>query len=59
MGVKLVLSHGGRNVGWMFENTVAKRIFGPKKDEVTWEWRRLHKEELYDLYTPNIIQVLQ
>ena len=59
MGVKLVLSHGRRNIGWMFENTVPRRIFGPKKDEVTWEWRRLHKEELYDLYTPNIVQVIQ
>jgi len=54
-----VLSHGRRNIGWMFENTVPRRIFGPKKDEVTWEWRRLHKEELYDLYTPNIVQVIQ
>jgi hypothetical protein len=59
MDVKLVLSHRGRNIGWMFENTVPRRIFGPKKDEVTWEWRRLHKEELYDLYTLNIIQMIQ
>jgi hypothetical protein len=33
----------------VFEIRVLKRIFGPKRDEVTGEWRRLHKEELYDL----------
>jgi len=59
MGMKLLLSHGGRNIGWMFEKRVPRRIFGPKKDEVIWEWRRLYKEELYDLYTLNIIQVIQ
>jgi hypothetical protein len=31
------------------------KIFGPKRDEVTGEWRRLHTEELYDLYTSPII----
>ena len=37
-----------------------KRIFGPKRDEVTGEWRRLHKKELYDLYfSPNIIRVVK
>jgi len=35
----------------MFENRVLSRIFGPKRDEVTGEWRRLHNEELYDLYS--------
>jgi len=34
-----------------FENMVLRRIFEPKKDEVTGEWRRLYKEELYDLYS--------
>jgi len=34
----------------VFENRVLRRIFGPKRDEVTGEWRRLHNEELYDLY---------
>jgi len=33
----------------VFENTVLKRIFGPKRDEVTREWRKLHNEELNDL----------
>ena len=39
----------------MFENRVLRRIFGPKRDEVTGEWRKLHNEELTDLYSPNII----
>jgi hypothetical protein len=40
----------------VFENRVLRGIFGPKRDEVTGEWRRLHNEELYDLYcSPNII----
>ena len=39
----------------VFENWVLRRIFGPKRDEVTGEWRRLHNEEHNDLYTsPNI-----
>ena len=33
----------------MFENMVLRRIFGPRRDEVTREWKRLHNEELYDL----------
>ena len=40
----------------MFENRVQRRIFGPKRDVITGEWRRLHNKELYDLYSsPNII----
>jgi hypothetical protein len=36
------------------------RIFGPKRDELTGEWSRLHKEELYDLYSaPNIIRMIR
>jgi hypothetical protein len=31
----------------VFENRVLRRIFGPKRDEVTWEWRKLHNEELH------------
>jgi hypothetical protein len=44
----------------LFENRVLRRIFGPKRDEVTGEWRRLHNEGLYDLYSsPNIIRVIK
>jgi hypothetical protein len=35
----------------VFENKVLRRIFGPKRDEVTGEWRKLHNEELCDLYS--------
>jgi hypothetical protein len=38
----------------VFENRVLRRIFGPKRDEVTGKWRRLHNEELHDLYSSNI-----
>jgi hypothetical protein len=42
----------------VFENRVMRRIFGPKRDEVTGECRRLHNKELYALYSsPNIIRV--
>jgi hypothetical protein len=44
----------------VFENRVLRRIFGPKRDEVTGEWRRLHNKELYALYfSPNIIRVMK
>jgi hypothetical protein len=43
----------------VFENKVLRRIFGPKRDEVTGEWRRLHDKELYALYSPNIIRVIK
>jgi len=35
----------------VFENMVLRRIFGPRRDEVTGEWRRLHNEELNDIYS--------
>jgi len=41
----------------VFENRVLSRVLGPKRDEVTGEWRKLHNEELSDLYSlPNIMQ---
>jgi hypothetical protein len=43
----------------VFENKVLRRIFGPKRDEVTGEWRKLHDKELYALYSPNIIRVIK
>jgi hypothetical protein len=44
----------------VFENRLLRRIFGPKREEVTGGWRRLHNEELYNLYTsPNIVQVIK
>jgi hypothetical protein len=45
---------------WIFENRVLRRIFGPKRDEVTGVWRKLHNEELHDLYSsPSIIRVIK
>jgi len=44
----------------VFENIVPRRIFGPKRNEVTGEWRELHNEELNDLYcSPNIVRVIK
>jgi hypothetical protein len=44
----------------VFENSLLKRIFGPKRDEVTLEWRKLHNEELNDLFcSPNIVRVIK
>jgi len=44
----------------VFENVVLRRIFGLRRDEVTGEWRRLHKKELNDLYSsPNIVRVIK
>ena len=45
---------------WVFENRALRRIFGPKRDEVTREWRKLHNEELRDLYSLlNIVRVVK
>jgi len=44
----------------LFENRVLRRIFGPKMNEVTREWRKLHNEELNDLYcSPDIVRVIK
>jgi hypothetical protein len=44
----------------VFENRVLERIFGPKRDEVTREWRKLHNEDLCDLYSsPSIVRIMK
>jgi len=44
----------------VFENRVLRRVFGPKRDEVTGKWRKLHNEELRDLYSlPNIVRMVK
>jgi hypothetical protein len=44
----------------VFENKVLRRIFGPRRDEVTGDWRRLHNEEINVLYSsPNIVRVIK
>jgi hypothetical protein len=44
----------------VFENRVLRRLFGPKRDEVTRDWRKLHNEEFNDLYcSPNIVRVIK
>jgi hypothetical protein len=44
----------------MFENRVLRRIFGPKRNEITGVWRKLHNEELRDLYpSPSIVRTMK
>jgi hypothetical protein len=44
----------------VFENMVLRRIFGPKRDELKGEWRKLHNKELHDLYSsPSIIRIIK
>jgi hypothetical protein len=60
VGVKLGLTLREEQRLRVFENRVLRRIFGPMRDKVTREWRRLHNEELNDLYSsPNIIRVIK
>jgi hypothetical protein len=44
----------------VFENRVLRRIIGPKRDEVTGKWRKLHNKELHDLYSsPSVIRIIK
>jgi hypothetical protein len=44
----------------VFENRVLRTVFGPKRDEVTGGWRKIHNEEFSDIYTlPNIVRVVK
>ena len=44
----------------VFEKRVLGKIFGPKMDKVTWQWRKIYNKELYDRYfSPNIINVIK
>jgi hypothetical protein len=44
----------------VYENRVLRRVFGPKRDEIRREWRKLHNEELNDLYSlPNIVRLVK
>jgi hypothetical protein len=44
----------------VFENRVPRRIFGPKRDEMTGDWRKLHNEKLHNLYSsPNLIRMVK
>jgi hypothetical protein len=60
MGVKLGHTLREERRLRVFENMVLRRVFGPKRDEVTGEWRKLHNEELNGLYSlPNIVRVVK
>jgi hypothetical protein len=58
--VKLGCCHLGRTRRLrVFENRVLRWIFGTKREEVTGEWKKLHNEELHDLYSPTILLVIK
>jgi hypothetical protein len=58
MGAKLGLSLWGRKIDRVSENKVLRKIFGPKREE-DGPWRKLHNDELHDLYSsPNIVRVI-
>jgi hypothetical protein len=60
MGVKLCVSQWEEHRLRMLENRVLRKIFTSKWEELTGHWRKLHSEELHDLYSlPNIIQVIK
>ena len=57
VGAELIIRKSKLRV---FENRLLRRIFGPRRDGVTREWRQLHNEELNDLYSsPNIFRVIK
>jgi hypothetical protein len=56
----LVVDIAGGSKLRVFENMVLRRIFEPRRDEESGDWRRLHNEELNDVYSsPNIVQVIK
>jgi hypothetical protein len=60
MGAKLGLTLRDEHTLRAFENRVLRRIFGPKRDEVTGDWSKLHNKELHNLYSsPNIIRMIK
>jgi hypothetical protein len=60
MGVKLGLSYQLKSIDWGCSRTVLRRIFEPKRDEVTGKWRKLHNEEFRNLYSSaNIIRQIK
>jgi hypothetical protein len=59
MGLKLVSDIREEHVLRVFENRALRRMFRPKRDEVTGDWRKLHNEGLHNLYTsPSIIRMM-
>jgi hypothetical protein len=50
---------GRTQIKGAFENMVLRRIFGPKREEVTGEWRRQHSEEFHNLFSPNFIRMIR
>ena len=55
-----IILHGVGSVVKVFDSRVPRRIFGPKRDKVRGEWRKIHKLKPYDLYcSPNIFQVVK
>jgi hypothetical protein len=55
----LVCNIKGGTHSEVFENRVLRRMFGPKRDEVMGDWRKLHNEELHNLDSPDMIRMFQ